>query len=210
MQRMNVVENQALQDAGVGVRCRGALESLLDRLRELRIDSRGADDLAWYVGVLVHTMREVVRALEGVCRFLDSRAEPVRRLPPEDERRTLLSLSNELMGTATQMVGEMLDVGLETAWLTPDVLPPLSLAGCGTARPGGQTGSGTMDVIEGTSGMGVTSASSTTAPTTTEGSLLVETASSTMGPLTTMSTTSSGVETMDTSRTTTLEECFKP
>ena len=166
-------------------------------------------------------MREVVRALEGVCRFLDSRAEPVRRLPPEDERRTLLSLSNELMGTATQMVGEMLDVGLETAWLTPDVLPPLSLAGCGTARtsrsrsrsrhrPGGQTGSGTMDVIEGTSGMGVTSASSTTAPTTTEGSLLVETASSTMGPLTTMSTTSSGVETMDTSRTTTLEECFKP
>ena len=63
----------------------------------------------------------MIQALEGVCRFLDSRGEPVRRLPPEQVRHELLAMGAEVIRAVTQMVGELLESGMETAWLDADL-----------------------------------------------------------------------------------------
>ena len=128
VQMMSVEEEATLQLRGVGAQCREALQGLLAHLRELqerRAGGGGADGVAWIVHALVHTMRRVVLALEGVCQFLGTRGETVRRLPPTLERQTLLSLCSEVVHTNSRMVADVMASGMETAWLDHNLQPPL-------------------------------------------------------------------------------------
>ena len=61
--------------------------------------------------------------MDGLCQILQGRLGDVRRLPPEDERERLVEMSAEFLRLLSEMLEDMMRLGVEGAWLDPDTLP---------------------------------------------------------------------------------------
>ena len=135
MQALNHHDVAHLEDCNVGAHCIHALGELLDRLRRAREAAAEHSDVGWQVGVLVQSLRSTSEALSGLCHVLQERLHEVRRLPSVREREELLRMSGEFLQATTEMVEDMLHMGVAledveplTSSTTSGVCPVGSLA----------------------------------------------------------------------------------
>ena len=119
MQTMNQNDVAHLEDCNVGAHCIHALGELLDRLRRAREAAAEHSDVGWQVGVLVQSLRSTSEALSGLCRVLQERLHEVRRLPSVTEREELLRMSGEFLRATTEMVEDMLHMGVAVEEIEP-------------------------------------------------------------------------------------------
>ena len=78
--------------------------------------------MAWQVGVLVQSLRSTSGALSGLSQVLQERLHEVRRLPTVSEREELLRMSGEFLRATTEMVEDMLHMGVALEDLDPCAL----------------------------------------------------------------------------------------